>query len=69
MLGILIVSIINLIGISVLVYRLHRFIELSTEVFNSTENYILKLYNVVDKNFKKEAEILNTITEWRNKHG
>ena len=68
MLAILIISIINLIGIGALIYGFYKFSELTTGYLKNSDDYILKLYRVVDNNFKKEAEILNSITEWRNKH-
>lgn len=67
MLGLFILSIIILIGIGALIYGMYEFKEKTLEFLSSTDKYVTKLYNVVDKNFKKEEEILNTLTEWRNK--
>ena len=68
MLAILIISIINVIGIGALIYGFYKFSEISTYYLKSSDEYILELYRVVDNNFKKEAEILNSLTEWRNKY-
>lgn len=62
----LIIAILNLIGIVALIYGIYKFSEISLYYSKSADDYILKLYKVVDNNFKKEAEILNTITKWRN---
>ena len=69
MLAILIISIINLIGIGALIYGFYKFGEKVTNSLRGVDGYIFELYRVVDNNFKKEAEILNSLTEWRNKHG
>ena len=69
MLAILIISIINLIGVGALIYGFYKFSEKTTDYLKISDDYILKLYYVVDRNFKKEAEILNTLTEWRRNDG
>lgn len=61
-----IVIVFNLIGLIALIYQMHKFVETSLYYSKSADEYILKLYKVVDNNFKKEAEILNSLTEWRN---
>lgn len=68
MLAILIISIINLIGIGALIYGFYKFGEKVTNSLRGVDGYIFELYRVVDNNFKKEAEILNSLTEWRNKY-
>ena len=69
MLAILIISIINVIGIGALIYGFYKFSEISTYYLKSSDEYILELYRVVDNNFKKVAEILNSLTEWRKNNG
>jgi hypothetical protein len=69
MLAILIISIINLIAVGALIYGFYKFSEMATYYLKSSDDYILKLYKVVDKNFKTEAEILNSITEWKKNNG
>ena len=61
-----IIAVLNLVGIVALIYQIYRFRKISLYYSESADDYILKLYKVVDNNFKKEAEILNTITKWRN---
>lgn len=65
----LIIAILNLIGIVALIYGIYKFSETSLYYSKSADDYILKLYRVVDNNFKKEAEILNSLTEWRRNDG
>ena len=62
-----IVIVFNLIGLISLIYQMHKFVETSLYYSKSADEYILKLYKVVDNNFKKEAEILNSLAEWRNR--
>ena len=61
-----IIVVFNLAGVIALIYQMHKFVETSLYYSKSADEYILKLYKVVDNNFKKEAEILNSLTEWRN---
>ena len=63
---VMIIVVFNLAGVIALIYQMHKFVETSLYYSKSADEYILKLYKVVDNNFKKEAEILNSLTEWRN---
>lgn len=65
----IIIAVFNLVGIAALIWQIHKFKEESLFYSKSADDYILKLYKVVDKNFKTEAEILNSITEWRKNNG
>jgi predicted PurR-regulated permease PerM len=61
--AILIISIIQLVFIALLWLAFDNFRSQMQEYIEKYGNYTIKLYKLIDKNFKKEEEIFNKLME------
>lgn len=62
----IVLTLIQVILISIVVIELARFKTTLEEYLNQNNDYTIQLYKLVDKNFKKEEEILNKLMEGKN---